>query len=61
MSFMLYVGGFLVVIAGVVWGLIRAGVSSTWVIITGLILLGLGILSGVSRTRSKDLPKDPNT
>jgi hypothetical protein len=60
MSFMLYVGGFLIVIAGVAWGMVQAGVSTTWVVITGLILFGFGILSGVSRTRTKDIPKDPN-
>ena len=60
MSFMLYLGGFLVVIAGVAWGLLRAGAPSTWVIIACVILAGVGILTGVSRTRSRDLPKDPD-
>ncbi|MFN2316647.1 MAG: hypothetical protein ABR551_09970 [Gemmatimonadales bacterium] len=60
MSFMLYLGGFLIVIIGVGWGMIRAGISPPWVIIAGIILLGLGILSGVARTRSKDLPSDPD-
>ena len=60
MSFMLYVAGFLVVIAGVAWGLVRAGVPSVWVIIASVILFGLGILTGVTRTRSRDLPKDPS-
>jgi len=58
MSFMLYVVGFLVVIAGVAWGLMRAGVPTTWVIIASLVLFGIGILTGVTRTRSRDLPKD---
>ena len=61
MSFMLYVVGFLVVIAGVAWGLMRAGVPTTWVIIASLVLFGIGILTGVTRTRSRDLPKDPDT
>jgi hypothetical protein len=54
MSFVLYLLGFIVVIAGVAWGMIAVGVSLTWVTITCLILLGLAIVSGVSRTRSKD-------
>ena len=60
MSFALYVAGFLIVIAGVAWGLVRAGVPTVWVIIASLILFGFGILTGVTRTRSRDLPKDPS-
>ena len=56
MSFMLYVFGFLIVIAGVAWGMDIAGVQSRWILITCLILLGLGILTGAARTRSKDPP-----
>jgi hypothetical protein len=60
MSFMLYVVGFLIVIGGVSWGLMRAGVPTTWVIIAAIVLFGVGILTGVSRTRSRDLPKNPD-
>lgn len=60
MSFVLYVAGFLIVIAGVAWGLITAGAPTVWVLITSVILLGIGILTGVSRTRSRDLPKGPS-
>ncbi len=60
MSFGLYVVGALIVIGGVAWGLIRMGVPTIWVIIAAIILFGLGILSGVARTRSRDLPKDPS-
>ena len=56
MSFMLYVFGFLVVIAGVAWAMDIAGIPSRWILITSLILLGLGILTGAARTRSKDPP-----
>lgn len=59
MSFALYVVGFLVVIAGVAWGLIKAGAPTEWVIIASVVLLGIGILTGVTRTRSKDPPQDP--
>ena len=60
MSFMLYVVGFLIVIGGVAWGLLRAGVPTTWVIIASIVLFGVGILTGVSRTRSRDLPSNPD-
>lgn len=59
MSFALYVVGFLIVIGGVAWGLIKVGVPTVWVIIASVVLFGIGILSGVARTRSRDLPKGP--
>ncbi|HQW65461.1 MAG: hypothetical protein SFU84_00435 [Gemmatimonadales bacterium] len=56
MSFGIFTVGFMIVIGGVAWGLIRAGVPTTWVIIASVIMLGVGILTGVSRTRQKDTP-----
>ena len=58
MSFALYFFGFLIVIGGVAWALVTAGVSTTYVMITCVILLGIGILSAVTHTRSKDRPRD---
>lgn len=54
MSFAIYLVGFAILIGGVAWGLIIAGVPELYVIITSVILLGIGVLTGVSRTRSKD-------
>ena len=54
MSFALYLIGFVVLIGGIAWGLVLAGVPSTYVGITCVILVGLGIITGVARTRSKD-------
>ena len=54
MSFALYTIGFVIFIGGVAWALTTAGLSHTWVAITCVILLGIGILTGVTRTRSKD-------
>src|SRR6185503_16009572 len=56
MTFTLYLVGFLILIGGVAWGLTVAHVPSQWVAITCVILLGLGILTGAMRTRSKDPP-----
>jgi len=58
MSFVLYIIGFVIVIGGVAWALVTAGVPSLYVMITSVILLGLGILTGVTYTRSKDRPKN---
>jgi hypothetical protein len=56
MSFALYLIGFVIVIGGVAWGMSVAGVPTTWILITSLILLGLGILTAVKNERSKDRP-----
>jgi amino acid transporter len=60
MSFALYVIGFLIVIGGVAWGLITAGVRPLYVMIACVILFGMGIVSAVTHTRSKDSPKGPS-
>lgn len=54
MSFLIYLIGFAILIGGVAWALITAGVPQLYVLITSVILLGAGILTGVARTRSKD-------
>jgi hypothetical protein len=54
MSFALYLIGFVVLIAGIAWGLVLAGVPTTYVAIACLILTGIGIITGVAKTRSKD-------
>ncbi|WP_284619476.1 hypothetical protein [Aquabacterium humicola] len=56
MSFSLYLIGFLVLIAGIAWGLSIAGVPALYIGIASVILVGLGVITGVSRTRSKDPP-----
>ncbi|HJV65017.1 MAG TPA: hypothetical protein VJ550_04735 [Geomonas sp.] len=57
MSFALYLVGFLLIISGVAWALVTAGVAMLKIAITCLILLGVAILSGVVKTRPKDPPK----
>lgn len=56
MSFVLYLVGFLLIIAGVAWALVTAGVALIKIAIVCVILLGVAILSGVVKTR----PKDPS-
>ena len=56
MSFFIYILGFLIFIAGVAWALSVAGVAALYIGIATVILLGLGILTGVSRTRHRDPP-----
>jgi hypothetical protein len=54
MSFALYLFGFALLIGGIAWGLVTAGVPQLYVAIACVILLGIGIVTGVSRTRTKD-------
>ena len=54
MSFALYLIGFTVFIGGVAWALVTAGVATHYIAIACVILAGLGILTGVTRTRGKD-------
>jgi len=54
MSFGLYLVGFIVVIAGLVWGAVQLGIPGVWIGIGAVVLLGLGIVSGVARTRQRD-------
>jgi hypothetical protein len=55
MSFAIYIVGFAILIGGVAWGLSVAGVSATYIGIACVILLGIGIVSGVAKTRTKDV------
>jgi hypothetical protein len=56
MSFALYMVGLAVLIGGIAWALVTAGLSSTWIAIACLVAAGLGIMGAVSRTRAKDPP-----
>ena len=56
MSFALYIFGLLVLLGGIAWGLITAGLAVTYVVIACLVVAGVGIMMAVSRTRAKDPP-----
>ena len=55
-SFGLYIIGFIVLIVGLALAANLLGVSSTWIVIGVIVLVGIGILTGVSRTRRPDPP-----
>ena len=54
MSFGIYLTGFVVVIAGLVYGANLMHVPVHWIIVGALVLVGVGILTGVKATRQKD-------
>ncbi|MEZ0308676.1 MAG: hypothetical protein ACAH21_12175 [Ramlibacter sp.] len=56
MSFALYMIGFIIFLAGIVWAAVVAGVPQLYIGIGALVLLGIGIFTAVSRTRAKDPP-----
>ncbi|MBC8026676.1 MAG: hypothetical protein H7Y89_11820 [Steroidobacteraceae bacterium] len=56
MSLGIYLIGLAVLIGGIAWGLIAAGLTMTYVAIACLIVGGIGIMTAVSRTRTKDPP-----
>jgi hypothetical protein len=54
MTFGLYLLGFILVIAGLAWGAVQVGIAPMWIVIGSIVLLGIGIFSGATRTRQKD-------
>jgi len=56
MSFALYMFGLAILITGIAWGLITAGLATTYVVIACLVVAGIGTMMAVSRTRAKDPP-----
>jgi len=54
MSFLIYMIGLALTVGGIAWGLVTAGLATVYVSIFCVIVLGVGIMMAVSRTRSKD-------
>jgi len=54
MSFGIYLTGFVVVICRADLGASLMHVPTHWIVVGGLVLVGLGILTGVKATRQKD-------
>jgi len=54
MSFALYVIGFLIMLAGLVYGATILHISTQWIVVGTIVLLGFGLLTGVKATRQKD-------
>jgi len=54
MSFGLYSVGFAIVVAGLVYGAHLMHMPAQWIAVGAIVLIGIGILSGVKATRQKD-------
>jgi hypothetical protein len=55
MSFLLYIVGFIVFIAGLGWVATLAGISQTYVLAGALVLLGIGVFTAIARARERDI------
>lgn len=53
-SFAYYVIGFVIVIGGLAYGAFLLGAPPVWIGVGAVVLLGIGIVTGVSRTRRPD-------
>ncbi len=58
-SFSIYLVGFVVVIVGLAIAATMLHVPSMWIIVGVVVLIGIGILTGVSRTKRPDPPAQP--
>lgn len=54
MSFGIYIGGFLILIGGLIYGAVMLHVPTQWIVVGAIVLTGLGVLTGVKATRQKD-------
>jgi hypothetical protein len=54
MSFGLYATGFAILICGLIYGAYLIHMPAHWIAVGAIVLLGVGILSGVKATRQKD-------
>lgn len=57
-SFVLYMMGVIIVVAALSYGAHLIGLSSTWIAILALAILGLGVMAGVARTKHRDPAQD---
>jgi hypothetical protein len=46
--------GTLLVVAGLAYGASRLGVSQVWIVVGALVIVGLGLMAGIVKTRQKD-------
>jgi predicted signal transduction protein with EAL and GGDEF domain len=57
-SLTIFIIGFVILVAGLAYGASLAGLSPQWIAVGVLVLLGMGIAMGVTRTRQRDPSHD---
>lgn len=58
-AFSLYVVGFIILLAGLIYAAYLIHVPHTWIVVGALIVIGLGVMSAVSHTKRRDPPAEP--
>jgi uncharacterized membrane protein len=56
MSFGLYAAGYAIVIAGLAYAACLMHLPARWIVVGAIVLVGMGIVTGVKNTRQKDPP-----
>lgn len=57
-SLSIFIVGFIIIIGGLAYGASMAGMSPQWIAVGVAVLMGIGVVMGVSRTRMKDPSHD---
>lgn len=58
-SFSIYLIGFIVLIIGLAVAAVLLGAPTQWIVVGAIVMIGIGILTGTSRTKTKDPPSTP--
>ena len=53
-NMLIYLIGTLLVVAGLAYAANRMGVNQVWIIAGALVIIGLGLMGGIVKTRQKD-------
>ncbi len=59
-SFSTYLIGFIVLVVGLAVAAYLVNVPPTWIAVGVIVMIGIGILTGTSRTKQKDPPTPPS-
>jgi hypothetical protein len=57
-SLTIYILGMIILIGGLAYGASVAGLATQWIVVGVLVILGLGVVTGVTRTRQRDPSHD---
>jgi hypothetical protein len=53
-NMVVYLIGTLLVVAGLAYGATRLGVGHVWIVAAALVIIGIGLMGGIVKTRQKD-------
>ena len=53
-NFVVYLIGTLLVVAGLAYGASRLGINQAWIIAGALVVIGIGVMGGIVKTRQKE-------